>query len=150
MRYTLFIALALTLTLFIGCKGQENPHGTVPFEGTVTLDDKPIEGVSVTLNPKDGTNAAGGITGANGKFTVNTSGYSGAKPGTYDVTFKKVEIPGQDLSFEESQAKYGGKTPSPIYHIPQKYESVKTSGMEPITVTTDKKQNVFTFELKSQ
>jgi len=147
---TLFIALTLSLTLFIGCSEKENPYGTVHFEGTVTLDGQSIEGVNVTLNPRGGANAAGGITNDRGKFTVNTSGFAGATPGEYDVTFTKVEIPGQDLSFEESQAQFGGRAPTPIYHIPKKYESARTSGIEPITITTDKKQNVFTFELKSE
>jgi len=147
---TFFIGLALFLTLFIGCGKKENPYGTVPLEGTVTLDGVPIEGVSVILAPRDGANSAGGITKASGKFTVNTAGFDGAVPGTYDVTFTKIEIPGQDLSFEESQERFGGRTQDPIYHIPRRYENVRTSGIEPITVTDNRRQNVFTFELKSE
>ena len=147
---TFFTALTLSLVLFIGCKEKENPYGTVHIEGTVTLDGTAVEGVNVMLVPRGGDSAAGGITGANGKFTVNTSGYGGAKPGEYDITFSKVEIPGQDLSMEEFQAKFGSRQPEPQYLIPKKYESVKTSGIEPITVTTDKKQNVFTFDLQSK
>jgi hypothetical protein len=151
MRFTFFIALILSVTFFVGCGGEGNPHGTVHVEGTVTLDGNPIEGVSVILHPRDGVHSAGGITGANGRFTVNTSGFNGAKPGEYDVAFSKIEIPGQNLSFEESMAQGGGGgQPIPIYHIPQRYESARTSGIDPITVTTDRRQNVFMFELTSQ
>jgi len=151
MRFSFFITLMLSVTFFIGCGGaQKNPYGTVHIEGTVTLDGVPIEGANINLNPRDGEYSAGGLTDAKGKFTVNTGGFSGAKPGEYDVTFNKIEIPGQDLSFEESMAKYGGKTPDLIYHLPQKYDSPKTSGIEPITVDTDRKKNVFTFELTTQ
>ena len=142
-----FIALLLSLTLFIGCKGTENPYGTVHVEGTVTFDGGPIEGVNVVLVPRGGEHSAGGVTNASGKFTVNTGGFSGAKPGEYDVTFSKIELPGQDLPFEEYMAKYGNRQPEPEYMIPQKYENAKTSGIEPITVDTDRKKNVFTFEL---
>ena len=150
MRFSFFIALMLSVTFFIGCGGTQNPYGTVHIEGTVTLNGVPIDGANINLNPRDGVHSAGGLTDAKGKFTVNTSGFSGAKPGEYDVTFSKIEIPGQDLSFEESMAKYGGKTPDPIYHIPQKYDSPNTSGIAPIVVDSDRKKNVFTFELTTR
>jgi len=150
MRFTIFIALVLPLTFFIGCGGNENPFGTVHVEGTITLDGNPIEGVSVMLHPRDGEQGAGGLTNANGRFTVTTSGFNGARPGSYDITFTKIELPGQDLSPEEYNRAFGGRTPDPIYLIPQRYGSPRTSGIEPITVTTDRRQNVFTFELRSQ
>ena len=97
--------------------------------------------------PRDGDQSAGGQTDVRGKFTVSTGGFSGAKPGTYDVVFSKVEIPGADLPMDEYTQKYGGRQPEPVYLIPKKYESPKTSGIEPITVDTDRKKNSFTFEL---
>ena len=151
MRFTIiFTVLMLSVTFFIGCGGNsQNPHGTVHVEGTVTFDGAPIEGVNVTLAPREGDQSAGGITDDKGKFTVITSGFAGAKPGSYDVTFVKMEsLP--NLSFEESMEKYGGDPPKPKRMIPQKYETPKTSGIEPITVETDRKKNVFTFELTSQ
>ena len=148
MRFTLFLALLLSTTFFIGCR-EDNPFGTVPVEGVVTLDGAAIPLVSVTLIPREGAHSAGGQTDANGKFTVATGGYSGAKPGTYDVTFSKIEIPGGDLSMEEHTAKYGGRQPEPVYLVPKKYESPKTSGIEPITVDSNKK-NSFTFELTTK
>jgi len=152
MRFTHFIAIAflLSLTMFIGCKGTENPYGTVQVEGTVTLDGTPIEGVNVNFIARGGEFSAGGLTNASGKFTVATGGFTGAKPGEYDVTFSKMELSGQDLSYEEYTAKFGNRQPEPVYLIPQKYENAKTSGIKPVTVATDKKQNVFTFELQSK
>lgn len=151
MRYTFFIALVLSLTFFTGCSGgAKNPYGTVHVEGTVTLDGEPIGRVNVNLIPREGANSAGGLTDANGKFTVNTGGFDGAKPGMYDVTFSKMELPGQDLSQEEFAAKFGNKQPEPVYVIPKKFEDKKSSGVEPITVDTDKKKNVFKFELTTK
>ena len=150
MRFTFFIALALSLVLFVGCTGTENPYGAVHVEGTVTVDGAAIPGINVNFVPRDGEHAAGGQTDANGKFTVSTGGFNGAKPGTYDVVFSKVEIPGQDLSMEEYNARFGGRQPEPVHIIPQKFESPSTSGIEPVTVDTDRRKNVFTFDLRTQ
>ena len=154
MRFTsLFIAFALSLTLLAGCGPSKNPFGAVYLEGTVTLDGSPIEGVNVNLIPRGGDLTAGGLTDATGKFTVTIAGSevgTGAKPGEYDVTFSKVEVAGQDLSFDEFMKKYGNKQPETTYLVPQKYGSPQTSGVEPITVSTKKANNKFTFALTSQ
>ena len=153
MRFTTFyIALIFILPLLAGC-AEDNPFGTVYVEGTVTLDGTPIQEVSVTFIPVDGELSAGGITDINGKFTLTTGGApsgSGAKPGTYNVAFSKIEVEGAGLSEEEYMAKYRGGTPPVIYHIPQKYENPAASGIEPITVGADKANNKFTFALTSQ
>jgi hypothetical protein len=150
MRFTIFLTLLLPLTFFIGCSGNSNPFGTVHVEGMVTFDGNPVEGVNVNLISRDGEHSAGGLTGANGRFTVATSGFNGAKPGSYDVIFSKIELPGQDLSPEEFNRRFGNRQPEPTYVIPQRYESPQTSGIEPITVSTDRRQNVFTFDLRSE
>jgi len=151
MRFTLFIASIVSVALFIGCS-QPNPFGTVYVEGFITLDGQPVSDVDVTLNPRDGVHVAGGLSDANGKFTVTTGGAplgSGAQPGEYDVTLRKVHMEGSDLSMEELAIRYGGRMPPVTHLIPARYNEVRTSGFEPITVTTDKRQNVFRFELTS-
>jgi len=151
MRYTFFIALALILPLasFVGCS-EANPHGTVHVEGTITFDGNPVQGVNITLRPRDGAHSAGGITDASGRFTVATGGFNGAKPGEYDITFSKIEIPGGDLSYDEFMAQFGGRQPPAVHLIPQRFGDPNTSGIDPITVTTDRRQNVFRFELTSE
>jgi len=154
MRFTtLFIAFIFSLPLLTGCQ-QDNPFGTVYVEGTVTLDGAAIDGVSVTFIPRDSGEqlSAGGVTSANGKFTLTAGGSpagSGARPGTYDVIFSKEEIP-QTESPEEAVRLYGGGQPPVTYVIPRKYGSPVTSGIEPITVDTDRKKNSFTFVLTSE
>ena len=152
MRFTTFYIAFFTLLFLVGC-AEDNPFGTVYVEGTVTLDGTPIQEVSVTFIPVDGEQSAGGITDISGKFTLTTGGSpsgSGAKPGTYNVAFNKIEVEGAGLSEEEYMAKYKGVTPPVIYHIPQKYGNPAASGIEPITVDTDKANNKFTFALTSQ
>ena len=154
MRFTIFIALILSTTFFVGCgTDKSNPFGAVYVEGVVTLDGNPIEGATVTFNPRDGDQAAGGTTDARGKFTVQTGGApvgSGAKPGVYDVTLRKSRVVGGELSQEEYQQQYGNKPLETVYLIPQKYGRTNTSGFEPITVSNNKADNQFTFDLSSE
>ena len=154
MRFTtLLMAFILTAPFFAGCGANKNPFGTVYLEGVVTVDGLPMQGISVSLLPRNGDLAAGGITDANGKFTVETGGApmgSGAKPGEYDVVFRKRHTEGMNLSMEESKALYGSGELPMIYLIPQKYGSPMTSGIAPITVSEKKAENKFKFELSSE
>jgi len=154
MRFTtLLIAFIFTAVFCVGCGANKNPFGTVYIEGVVTVDGEPMQGISVSLLPRTGDLAAGGITDANGKFTVATGGApvgSGAKPGEYDVVFRKQHSEGLHLSMEESKAMYGrGELPM-TYLIPKKYANPTTSGIDPITVSEKKSENKFRFELNSK
>ena len=151
MRITTIFVAILLLPFFIGC-AENNPFGTVYVEGTVTMDGEPIEGVHVTFMPRDpGADlSAGGITNASGRFTLTAGGSpagSGAVPGSYDVTFSKLEhaipppLEGRPRVFH---------LPGPTYLVPQRYESPSTSNIEPVTVSTNRRENVFTFDLTSQ
>jgi hypothetical protein len=152
MRFTIILVLFFPLLFFVGC-AEKNPFGTIYVEGFVTLDGTPIQGINVTLMPRgDGAHAAGGLTDNAGKFTVTTGGApmgSGAKPGEYDITFRKVEMAGSDLPMEELARLSRGGMPPTTYIVPQKYEDPKTSGIAPITVSTNRADNKFTFALTS-
>jgi len=150
MRYTTIIIAVLFLPFFVGC-AQENPFGVVYVEGTVTYNGEPIQGVNVTFNPLDAGEqlSAGGLTDARGRFTLTAGGSptgSGARPGSYDVTFAKFEIP----QFESPEAQFaaiGDRQPEATHLIPERYGSPRTSGIEPVTVTTNRRDNVFNFNL---
>ncbi|MDR0326989.1 MAG: carboxypeptidase-like regulatory domain-containing protein [Planctomycetaceae bacterium] len=154
MRFTtLLMAFILAAPFFAGCGANSNPFGTVYLEGVVTVDGQPMQGISVSLLPRNGDLAAGGITDDKGKFTVETGGApvgSGAKPGEYDIVFRKSRTEGANMSMEETTALYGpGELPM-TYLIPQRYSSPATSGIAPITVSDKKAENKFKFELTSE
>jgi hypothetical protein len=140
------------ITLLTGCVKQ-SPYDTEFVSGTILVDGAPMQGISIIfspVNPNEG-HSAGGITGAEGKYKLSTAGLdigSGAVSGTYNVTFRKIEIVGNDLSMEEAAEKYPNGLPV-IYHVPQKYENQKTSGIEPVIVEKNKK-NVFNFNLATK
>ncbi|MCA9005909.1 MAG: hypothetical protein KDA70_11625 [Planctomycetaceae bacterium] len=92
------IVLCAIFTIF-GC-GNSEPKGgprakTVPLTGTVLVDGKPEEGVTVSCHPVNGgvnNRVLSGTTDASGKVFISTyvSG-DGVPPGEYTLTFKWVE-----------------------------------------------------------
>lgn len=133
--------------------GNKNPYGAVRVVGTLTLDGKIIEGVSVILHPRDWNVGfvAGGMTDREGNFMVTTGESplgSGAVPGEYDITFHKVEMEGAGLSAEEFRQTFGMQQPGKKYVIPQKYEDPKTSGLASIWIEPGG-ENRFNFDLSS-
>ncbi|MDR3199568.1 MAG: carboxypeptidase-like regulatory domain-containing protein [Planctomycetaceae bacterium] len=150
MRQSFFVLIFIAL--LTGCGGQSS-YDTEFVSGTVLVDGAPMQGISVIFSPvnPDEGHSAGGITGANGRYRLSTAGLDiggGAVSGTYNVTFRKIEIVGNNLSMEEAEEKYPNGLPV-IYHVPQKYENRKTSGLESVTVQKGKK-NVFDFNLSTK
>ncbi|MDR2168690.1 MAG: carboxypeptidase-like regulatory domain-containing protein [Planctomycetaceae bacterium] len=144
--------ILVCILLIVGC-GKRSPYDTVLVSGTVLVDGVPMEGVSVIFSPvnPDEGHAAGSMTNAKGKYNLTTAGLDiggGAVAGTYNVTFRKIEIEGNHLSMEEQEEKYPKGLPV-IYHVPKKYENQNTSGIEPVTVEKNKK-NVFDFNLSTK
>jgi hypothetical protein len=139
-------------TLLVGC-AKRSPYDTEFVSGTVLVDEVPMQGINIVfspVNPNEG-HAAGGITDAAGKYKLSTAGLDiggGAVSGKYNVTFRKIEIVGIELSMEEAEEKYPNGLPV-IYHVPKKYEISTTSGIEPVTVEKNKK-NLFDFNLSTK
>lgn len=153
-----FYLLIFVLLLVSGCK-RGNHFGAVPVSGMVTLDGEPIEGVSITFSPlSDPAMTAVGMSDVTGKFVLTTGSSkfgTGAVPGDYNVILSKTEPVHKMVSVDELNA---GNTGTPrsmeeafkvIRHIPQKYESPQTSGIEPVKIEKRKK-NVLNFDLESE
>jgi hypothetical protein len=144
------------VTFISGC-GEENPYGTVPVTGKVTVDGQPMEGIHVSFVPvSEGGRGAGGYTDAAGGFVLSTPGAphgGGCVPGGYEVVLDKREGLSKEIKVP-NPGKYESDTRSVptgevIYHIPQRYSDPKTSGIEPVRVEKGKK-NHFTFDLKAK
>ncbi|HVV99758.1 MAG TPA: carboxypeptidase-like regulatory domain-containing protein [Planctomycetaceae bacterium] len=116
--------------LLVGCaKGPKLPN-TASVSGTVTYQGKPLAGAQVTFNntAEEGY-AAGGLTDANGKYTLKTffdakHELSGAVPGDYYVTFTKIEKStgsAMDQMKAASDAAQQGEASGPKSAIPESY-----------------------------
>jgi len=112
--------------------------------GLVTLDGKPVEGATVSFVPGSGGLFASGLTGADGRFTLNTAA-PGAKPGSgavvgdYRVTIVKMESAAQARTDDPNDPKYDplasvGENPNapkkPTYVVPKAYGDAATSGLQ--------------------
>jgi len=88
-RFVLMFGSLLLASLMAGCG-----PGYSQVEVKVTLDGAPLEGATVSLVPKDGSNAgASGITNSSGVATMkSTSDKSGVLAGEYIVTVAKTEV----------------------------------------------------------
>jgi hypothetical protein len=124
--------------------------------GTVTYNNKPVEGAQVTFGYADG-NFANGVTDAAGKFQLVYMGNpGGAPPGKCDVGISKISAPSitaptttdpskmMEAMKEFQKAK--DKAP-PKSEIPLKYANPAASGLK-YEITTDEKANNFTIDLK--
>jgi hypothetical protein len=81
--------------LFVGCE-TKNVVDVVPAAGVVTLEGKPISGVSITLVPQEGVKGRGGygLSGEDGSFSLQyDTEVPGVPAGKYQVLFQKYAMP---------------------------------------------------------
>jgi hypothetical protein len=112
-----------------GCGGGAEA-GTVPIEGTVTVDDKPIAQASVAFIGNEGARLASALTDASGKFkiraavgknivTVAKAPPGGAAPPPSDEPQLMV-TEGEYIKMQKAVA---------ASEVPAKYGDPKTSGL---------------------
>lgn len=123
---------SLFLGLIAGCSGGGEPLPELAeVTGTVTLDGKPVENISVVFQPEAPDQATSrGTSNAEGKFSLMyNQDAAGAVPGKHKVRFAVMDADATGL-------------------LPEKYTNAAKSGM-----TADVKQegpNEFQFDLKSK
>ena len=135
------MSLALIAVGCTGVGGGDAPEGVDLHSagGKVLFKGQPIEGATVTLQPKgpgpDGASyGAFGRTNAEGVFELRAfSEAEGAVPGEYFVAITKTVVEG-DLSNEERDKLMQAGKPAPEATtrsvLPEKYADPKTSGLE--------------------
>ena len=123
------------------------------MQGTVTLDDKPVEGASVAFYPKSSGNPAMGRTDSNGHFVLSTYvDKDGAVPGEHAVVISKVarRAPAQGQASGDQQfsppTTAEKERASTEYLLPEKYSIAAQSGL---TAEVKRGCGPITFDLKS-
>ena len=91
MRLNGPVLLFAVLGLSAGCGGGGVP--TMPVNGVVTMDDKPLDEATVNFYAEAGGMGGSARTGSDGKFVVTAGdGKSkGLPPGKYKVTVSKIK-----------------------------------------------------------
>jgi hypothetical protein len=143
-------ALLVCAILGVGCSKKEKALPVYPVTGTVTYENKPVEGATVVFrNPAEPTSkVATGRTDANGRFTLMTyKEGDGAVAGDHEVTVTKFtsQASGEKLTMEDA-AKQKSSPAKSQSEIPLKYSNAKTSKLK-FTVSKSG-DNDFKIELK--
>lgn len=124
--------LAAVLAVVSGC-GPKHPE-TIPVNGSVALDGKPVEGAAVVFTPEEGRMATG-TTDASGRFQLSTFQLGdGALPGTHRVTVAKTSVDPADPE-------------KVVFLVPKKYGNPATSGL---SCDVQKEMGPVSFELASE
>lgn len=105
-RYWL-VGLGLMATVFlVGC-GEEPPEALVPVSGTILVNGKPMDGITITFIPEIAKNSRGGAgtTSVDGSFTVTdlTQNLPGLAPGKYMVSYSRMRLPNGDAAPEPKE-----------------------------------------------
>lgn len=147
----LWLVMACIAALSIGCSKAPAGPKKVPAGGKVTYKNVPVEGATVSFLGDGKSAPAVAITDASGEFvlTTNQSG-DGAVPGTHRVTVTKII--GQpvkstgSMSMDDAAKAASNPPPKQVSPIPEKYNSVDSSGLQYTVKEGDK--NHFAIELK--
>ena len=139
-----WFGMAVVLLSSIGCGDQPGTSPTAPVSGTVTLDGKPLEGVSIAFVPTSGRPASG-ITNATGQFTLSTFGNrDGAVLGSHKVVLAEPPDDAQPMPGEPGWEKWKNRKA----RFAKKYSDPELSGFS--AEVEPGKKNVFTFDMTSQ
>ncbi|MEX0794893.1 MAG: carboxypeptidase regulatory-like domain-containing protein [Pirellulaceae bacterium] len=122
--------LCLLTSLGLGCNQQQGPE-LATVSGTVTLDEKPLEGATVHFQPKSGRPSYG-ITNEQGEYTMGYSlERSGVTLGSHVVIIRTlIEDDNGKVTREEL--------------LPNKYHKETT-----LSAVVEDKANVIDFDLQS-
>lgn len=133
----------------LGCGGgvqKEVIPPLVPVTGTVKLDGKPAEGVTVTFVPAANNkgNPSSGVTNAEGKYTlVYRNGAPGVAVGDYVAMFSK-------LTQKDGSPIPPDKTAADVMAIDQIPEKFRMMENPRYTVSVPEGGKSFDFEIKSK
>lgn len=131
-RIGVLLSISLGMVSFSGCGGGYQTgeiEASVPVNGTLTFQGKPLESYQVVFMPDDGRRVATGVTDANGNFTLGTNKLGdGAPPGPCKVAIQfappTVDGAGNEVIIDDPS-----KLPKPKIKIPAKYGNPETSGI---------------------
>jgi hypothetical protein len=123
--------LALAVAAAGGCSaGQAPGPKPVPVHGLIRYNGKLLDGAHVIFTNTEAGISAEGVTDAHGKFSLTTfQPNDGAVPGHYHVTVTKAQEPTRHGAANAPPVFRPGGAPHPRWLIPQKYSSLKTSGL---------------------
>lgn len=136
-----FVLTAVAAVLLAGCETDAIGE-VVPAAGIVTLDGKPIAGVSISLVPQEGVEGRGGYgtTGEDGSFSLQAdTDVMGIPAGYYRIMLLKYAMPdGSPIPPDTSAADAGiVNLLPPVYSDPEQsqvYATFPTPDGQPVKI----------------
>jgi hypothetical protein len=143
LRFSVVVLCLLCSVVLAGCKSGPDLPPTVPVEGVLTLDGKPVAEATIIFIADQGVYNATGTTDTEGRFEMSAfQEKKGVVVGSYKVEMNKTIVeprPGGREGESDVNLKLG---------LPKRYNTFTTSG---ITINvTDAGQQDLKFELKSK
>jgi hypothetical protein len=132
-RLCLVVCSVLSMLVFVaGC--PSGGPATVPVEGTLTIDGKPANDVTIDLIPSDPAGSVASGRAENGSFRLFTgaTGTPGAVVGKYKVVLNSTATGGASMyqPQEGGADRSGSAAPEVKLPFPEKYRHAKTSDKE--------------------
>src|SRR3954470_23451979 len=91
----LSLVLLFCLASLYGCDHSESPPALTRVSGTVSYQDRPLQGGTIVFIPDQERGTTGSLIHAdiqlNGAFSLRTGTQDGVAPGTYRVTVRPAE-----------------------------------------------------------
>jgi hypothetical protein len=152
-RFFGVVVVLVVASFAVGCG-----EGTklLPASGTVTYQDKPVEGALVTFTG-EGNKLGSGTTDAAGKYTISTGGKPGATPGKNQVAITKQSSTtapaaqtgttppsGAEIAKMQAEMKKAMSQPHAKHLLPTKYADPAQSGF---TADVQPGKSTFDFSL---
>lgn len=123
---SLYWLLMTIVATALGCSSSASKGSRIVVRGTVTIDGKPAEGVTLSFfGPKDSAASAVVTTQADGSYEVMFNSQAGE--GNYRVTATKIPIRGQTSEgIDEYQLQLAGEASN---LLPARYANPNSSGL---------------------
>lgn len=138
----------LTALILAGCSGgsESAPLEMIAVNGTVTVNQEPVPGVSIAFVPVQETLGDGGYGGTDdlGIFSLKyRDGRDGIPPGEYRVVFSRILKPdGTLLGPDEMAADAGAENV-----LPERYAAPETT---PVRAVVTKADSTFSFDVTTK
>jgi len=143
-QFIIFALLSCSLIMTVGCSGPGNPDGRENVSGSITLNGKPLMGMSgILFSPiEEGSDGLGQGQINAGKYAL--TGANAVKPGKYIVRItSSIDFDKKTGKPADNTIQFGSEVPVDV--VPAEFNKESTIEFEVVA----NKDNVFNYDIKT-
>jgi len=143
-HFVTILSLSISLILIGGCSGSRNPDGRENVSGMITINGKPLMGMSgILFSPiEKGSDGLGQGQINAGKYAL--TGANGVKPGKYIVRItSSIDFDKKTGKPADNTIQFGSEVPVDV--VPAEFNRESTIEFEVVA----NKDNVFNYDIKT-